>query len=131
MRCLQHDGLPEMSPPSLFQKPRNSSTQSSGQESHQYDPCTTLIIPISEGWLIVCGKLVKVMLNFLCYRISASKSSREHCSSRHHSLERLSIVGIVHFCMQLCLSLYKRLKAQTKFLKMHENRILTLNLEYE
>lgn len=47
---------------------------------------TTLVIPTNDGGLIVCGKLVKVIVNFLCYEIIVIKSARKHCSSSHCSL---------------------------------------------
>ena len=44
---------------------------------HRYQSCnTTLIIPFSEGWLILCGKLTKVILSSLSYVISATRRSR-------------------------------------------------------
>jgi hypothetical protein len=41
-----------------------------------------------------CGKLVKVIQNFACYEISATKRSRKHCSPWHYLLKILIISAI-------------------------------------
>ena len=90
------------------------------------------------------GKLVKVTPNFFHYEISATKRSRKHCSSRHHSWKLLFIVALFMkasalfisasftnnrvFACIIFLSLYKRLRTHTHFLKCMINKHVLINL---